>query len=42
LLKKLFDNYDPAERPVVNEEENLDVFVGLSIQQIVDIVIINF
>ena len=39
LLATLFKNYDPAERPVENEEDSLMVAVGLSVQQIVDIVI---
>ena len=39
LLSKLFDNYDTAERPVQNENENLLVSIGLCIQQIVEIVI---
>ena len=41
LIEKLFKNYDPTERPVANDSENLLVLVGLSIQQIVDIVTIN-
>ena len=38
LLRKLFSNYDPNERPVLNDEQVLTVMVGLSIQQIVDLV----
>ena len=38
LLKKLFDSYDPTERPVADDNKNLLVSVGLSIQQIVEIV----
>ena len=38
LLAFLFRSYDPAERPVKNEEESLQVTVGLSVQQIVDVV----
>ena len=37
LLEKLFKNYDPLERPVSNDNETLDVYVGLAVQQIVDI-----
>jgi hypothetical protein len=37
LLKKLFENYDPLERPVENENETLAVSLGLYVQQIVDI-----
>ena len=37
LLKKLFSTYDTTERPVTHEHDNLDVSIGLSIQQIVDI-----
>ena len=32
LLKKLFQDYDPAERPVENENHTLEVQVGMSIQ----------
>ena len=38
LLTNLFKNYNPLERPVENDADSLDVLVGLSIQQIVDIV----
>lgn len=38
LLQKLFTNYNPLERPSLNETQNLKVELGLSIQQIVDIV----
>jgi hypothetical protein len=37
LLKKLFENYDPTERPVQDDSKNMLVSVGLSIQQIVEI-----
>jgi len=37
LLKKLFSTYDTTERPVPHEHDNLDVSIGLAIQQIVDI-----
>ncbi len=37
LLEKLFQAYDASERPVTNEEDKVEVAVGLSIQQIVDI-----
>ena len=39
LLTSLFKNYNPLERPVENDNESLLVNVGLSLQQIVDIVI---
>ena len=38
LLDMLFENYDSSERPVTNEDDKVTVDVGLSIQQIVDIV----
>ena len=38
LLTGLFKNYNPLERPVENDNESLLVNVGLSLQQIVDIV----
>ena len=38
LLDKLFKNYDPLERPVANDNDTLNVSVGLAIQQIVDVV----
>jgi hypothetical protein len=37
LLRKLFETYDPLERPVENENETLTVNLGLYVQQIVDI-----
>lgn len=39
LLSRLFKSYDLFERPVLYENERLRVDVGLSIQQIVDLVI---
>ena len=33
----MFSTYDTTERPVTHEHDNLDVSIGLSIQQIVDI-----
>jgi hypothetical protein len=36
-LEKLFKSYDPLERPVSNDNETLDVYIGLAVQQIVDI-----
>ena len=42
LIRKIFNNYDASERPVANENKNMDVNVGLSIQQIVDIVLSLF
>ena len=41
LLKKLFENYNPLERPSSDESESLYVGLGLSIQQIIDVVFIN-
>jgi hypothetical protein len=38
LLKKLFINYDSAERPVEKDTESLNVTLALSLQQIVDVV----
>ncbi|CAF0709115.1 unnamed protein product [Brachionus calyciflorus] len=37
LLDKLFKNYDPNERPVLDDIDTLNVSVGLAIQQIVDV-----
>ncbi len=37
-MSKLFSNYDPTERPVEFDNENLNVSVGISIQQIVELV----
>lgn len=36
-MEKLFRNYDPTERPVFDDNESLNVSVGLAIQQIVDV-----
>lgn len=36
-MEKLFRNYDPNERPVFDDNESLNVSVGLAIQQIVDV-----
>ncbi len=41
LLKKLFSDYDPVERPVKNENDTLEVQVALSVQRLVDLVCIN-
>ena len=38
LLDKLFKNYDPLERPVADDNETINVSVGLALQQIVDVV----
>jgi hypothetical protein len=38
LLEKLFSNYDPSERPVENESGNLNISIGICIQQIVELV----
>lgn len=37
LLEKLFSNYDPTERPVENDNENLNISIGIAIQQIVEL-----
>jgi hypothetical protein len=37
LLEKLFKNYDASERPVYDETQPLNVSVGMSLQQIVDV-----
>jgi hypothetical protein len=37
-LKGLFDDYDKRERPVENEYEGLEVTVGYSVTQIIDLV----
>jgi len=37
LLQKLFSSYELSERPVLNESETLNVSVGLSLIQIVDV-----
>lgn len=41
LLEKLFSSYDPAERPVEIEADNLNVEIGICIQQIVELVKFN-
>ena len=38
LLKKLFENYNPFERPAEFENQTLDVKLGMALQQIVDVV----
>lgn len=37
LINKLFENYDAMERPVIEETSQVEVQVGLAIQQIVEI-----
>ncbi len=37
LLLKLFENYDPLERPSSKDSESLKVEVGISMQSIVDV-----
>ncbi len=37
LLDKLFSKYDRSERPVEDDKDVLNVSVGLSLQQIVDL-----
>ena len=39
LLSKLFENYNPLERPAADEGESLYVGLSLSIQQIIDVVL---
>jgi len=36
-LKDLFQDYDPLERPSLNDSQNLKVELGMAIQQIVDV-----
>ena len=38
LLAGLFKNYNPLERPCLNESQSVRVELGISIQQIVDVV----
>lgn len=38
LLKKLFENYDKQERPVANDNDPVDVVLGLTLNQIIDVV----
>lgn len=38
LLRKLFENYNPFERPAEFENQTLDVKLGMALQQIVDVV----
>ncbi len=38
LLRKLFENYNPLERPVEDESQTLNVSLGLALQQIVEVV----
>ena len=37
LLSKLFKDYNPLERPVEDDNQPLNVSVGLALQQIVDV-----
>ena len=37
MLTKLFQNYDPLERPSLNDSESLKVEIGISMQQIVEV-----
>jgi len=39
-LNKLFENYNPLERPSSDESESVNVKLGLSLQQIIDVVFI--
>ena len=36
-MKDLFQDYDPLERPSLNDSQNLKVELGMAIQQIVDV-----
>jgi hypothetical protein len=38
LLAELFRNYNPLERPSLNDSQSLKVELGISIQQIVEVV----
>lgn len=42
LLNQLLSNYNTLERPVSNESEPLQVRFGLTLQQIIDVVSIDF
>ena len=42
LLAELFQNYNPLERPTLNDSQSLKVDLGISIQQIVEVVRIVF
>ncbi len=37
LLKKIFEGYNPLERPVDDESQTLNVSLGFALQQIVDV-----
>jgi len=41
LYKHLLDDYDVLERPVLNASEAIEVFLGISLQQLIDIVKLN-
>jgi hypothetical protein len=38
LLENLFRDYDPLERPVKNENDYVNITIGLALQQILDVV----
>lgn len=38
LLRHLLADYNPYERPVLNESEPVSVSMGLTLQQIIDVV----
>ena len=38
LLRDLMVDYDPLERPVINESSSIMVTFGITLQQIIDVV----
>lgn len=38
LFRDLFQDYNQELRPAVNKEENVTVFLGLTLQQVIDLV----
>ncbi len=38
LYRKLIENYNPLERPVANNSDAVKVYLGVVLQQIVDVV----
>ena len=41
LLDHLLNNYDKVARPVLEANERIDLYLGIKLSQIADIVIIN-
>ena len=41
LLKNLFTNYTKATRPVVNDHDAVNLKFGLTINQVIDVVMLN-